>query len=152
MKNFQLEVVPAAARSSAKPKSSRFSRPVSEDDPRDLVGLAAEMRLLRNGLVSWARELERFGGKVVARGEFPTRVSVKANVNGVGNDKEYPLLDAGDYLDRTVDEYAAMVRRCDGMLEQVSMTFQMVSFFSLFFVPLKYQGWRAAEEVCMVDG
>ena len=37
--------------------------PVPEDDPRDLVGLAAEMRLLRDGMVSWARELERFRGK-----------------------------------------------------------------------------------------
>jgi hypothetical protein len=86
-----------------------------------LVGFAAEMRLLRNGLVSWAREVERFRAK--AAGEFPRCVK---------GDEKYPLLDAAEYLDRTVDEYAAMVRRCEGMLEQASMTFQMVSFDSLY--------------------
>lgn len=109
IKNFQLNAATAAA---------KMSRPVHEDDPRDLVGLAAEMTLLRNGLVSWARELERFKAKAV--------VDFGSSAGGGG---KLPLLDAGEYLEREVDEYQMMVRRCEGMLEQVSMTFQMVRSF-----------------------
>ncbi|KAK0715322.1 hypothetical protein B0H67DRAFT_537688 [Lasiosphaeris hirsuta] len=105
IENFQLNAVTAAA---------KLSRPVHEDDPRDLVGLAAEMTLLRNGLVSWAKELERLKGKAI--NDFET---------AVGGDPKLPLLNPGEYLDRTVDEYETMVRRCEGMLSQVSMTFQM---------------------------
>ncbi|KAK4447296.1 hypothetical protein QBC34DRAFT_496178 [Podospora aff. communis PSN243] len=105
IKNFQRNAATAPA---------KMKRPVHEDDPRDLVGLAAEMRLLRNGLVSWARELGRFRERL--GGDFE---------RCVGGDEKLPLLDAGEYLDRTVDEYEAMVRKCEGMLEQVSMTFQM---------------------------
>lgn len=108
IKNFQLNAATAAA---------KMSRPVHEDDPRDLVGLGAEMTLLRNGLVSWARELERLKGKAV--------VDFASSVAGSG---KFPLLNAGEYLDREVDEYQMMVSRCEGMLSQVSMTFQMVSF------------------------
>ncbi|KAK0610882.1 hypothetical protein B0T14DRAFT_607077 [Immersiella caudata] len=109
IKNFQDEAAVAGK------SGSSIARRVQEDDPRDLVGLAGEMRLLRNGLVSWARELARFREKAGGN-EFP---------RCVGGDGKLPLLDVGEYLDRTVDEYEAMVRRCEGMLEQVSMTFQM---------------------------
>ena len=34
------------------------------DDPRDLVGLAADMTGLRNGLVGWKKEVERFGERM----------------------------------------------------------------------------------------
>jgi hypothetical protein len=108
IKNFQLDAATAAG---------KMLRPVHEDDPRDLVGLGAEMTLLRNGLVSWARELERLKDK-----------AVKDFANSVGGSEKVPLLDPGEYLDREVDEYQMMVRRCEGMLSQVSMTFQMVSF------------------------
>ncbi|KAK0648507.1 hypothetical protein B0T16DRAFT_408321 [Cercophora newfieldiana] len=110
IKNFSSEIAAAASSKS----KSKISRPILEDDPQNLVGKAGEMRLLTNGLVSWAREMERFKEKVAR--EFPSCV---------GKDEKFPLLDAGEYLDRTVDEYGAMVRRCEGMLEQVSMTFQM---------------------------
>lgn len=108
IRNFQLNAATAAA---------KMPRPVHEDDPRDLVGLGAEMTLLRNGLVSWARQLERLKGKAV--------VDFASSVGGSG---KMPLLDAAEYLDREVDEYQIMVSRCEGMLSQVSMTFQMVSF------------------------
>jgi len=122
IKNFQIDAAAAAT-------SARVQDPVPEDDPRDLVGLAAKMTMVRNGLVSWAKELERFRARV--GGEFGREMvlRVAAAQHGGGGEGEVrmPLLDAGEYLDRTVDEYAAMVRRCEGMLEQVSMTFQMVS-------------------------
>ena len=73
--------------------------------------------MLRNGLVSWARELERSKAKAVV--DFGS---------SAGSGK-LPLLDPGEYLEREVDEYQMMVRRCEGMLEQVSMTFQMVRSF-----------------------
>ena len=114
IENFRIDVQAAEA---------RLSRRVHEDDPQNLVGVAAEMRLLRNALVSWGREMGRFGASLgeggKARGDFAREVD---------GDKRFPLLDAGEYLERTVDEYAAVVRKCEGMLEQVSMTFQMVSF------------------------
>ncbi len=91
------------------------------DDPRDLVGLAADMTGLRNGLVGWKREVERF------------RERMGKLRGGLGREEER------EYLKRTADEYGSMVRRCEGLLGQVGMAFQMVSFllgidqaFSLF--------------------
>lgn len=108
IKNFQLNVTSAAA-------AKVLPGPAHEDDPRDLVGLCAEVTSLRNGLVSWTREIERFGARAV--GDFGATV---------GGNPGLPLLDAREYLERTADEYGAMVRKCEGLLGQVSMTFQMV--------------------------
>jgi hypothetical protein len=111
--NFQDEAVGS--------KSARgLVKPLPEDDPRDLVGLAADMRMLRNGLEAWKGEMERFRKRVDGEGDFVTGKGMR-------------MLDAGEYLERTVDEYSSMVRMCEGMLEQVSMTFQMVRFLGVFF-------------------
>jgi hypothetical protein len=98
--------------------------PAREDDPRDLVGLAGEVTLLRNGLVSWAREMERFGERT--RGDFDFGAGVVVDADGGEHRPSLGLVDAKEYLERTGDEYAAMVRKCEGLLGQVSMAFQMV--------------------------
>jgi len=63
-----------------------MSMPVHENDPWNLVGLAAGMTLLRNGLMSWARELERSKAKAV--------VDFGSSAGG----GRLPLLDPGEYL------------------------------------------------------
>jgi hypothetical protein len=95
--------------------------PAREDDPRDLVGLAGEVTLLRNGLVSWAREMERFGERTRGDFDFDFGAAVVVDADG-GEQSSF----AKEYLERTGDEYAAMVRKCEGLLGQVSMAFQMV--------------------------
>ncbi|KAG7290343.1 hypothetical protein NEMBOFW57_000343 [Staphylotrichum longicolle] len=62
------------------------------DDPRDLVGLAADMTGLRNGLVGWKREVEGFGERMA-------RLSGGGAAGGE---------DEREYLERTAEEYGAM--------------------------------------------
>ncbi|KAK4246021.1 hypothetical protein C7999DRAFT_15813, partial [Corynascus novoguineensis] len=103
-----------------------------EDDPRDLIGLAADVTLLRNGLTSWVRAMQRFRER--AAGDFCWTASGGEKDKDEG--QSLPLLDLEEFLEQTEDEYAAMVRKCDGLLGQVSMAFQMVGLFRSEFFPL----------------
>ncbi|KAK0704420.1 hypothetical protein B0H67DRAFT_648859 [Lasiosphaeris hirsuta] len=107
IRNFQLQ-------SGAKGEAGWKGR---DDDPRNLVELAEEMGLLQNGLVGWARELERFR-------EYAASGFVDHVVDEGG--RRVQLVNAGKYLGRTVDEYAAMVMKGERMKEGVDMAVLMV--------------------------
>lgn len=102
IRNFQLGV------------TTREQSLINSDDPLDLVGLSGELTLLKNCLVSWVGELQRLE---LPASQFPVMVD---------KNPALPLLNAIKYRKRTIDEYDAMIRKCDKLLSQVSMTFQMV--------------------------
>ncbi|KAK3342157.1 hypothetical protein B0T25DRAFT_586193 [Lasiosphaeria hispida] len=117
IKNFQFDASTASA--------TRAPDPVPEDDPRDLVGLAAKMTTLRNGLMGWAKEMERFRGKAVE--DFGTMV---------GKDPKLPLLNAGEYLDRTVDEYSAM--ETSSIARQEVNKMKALAILTMVFLPATF--------------
>jgi len=103
-----------------------------EDDPRDLIGLAADVTLLRNGLTSWVRAMQRFRER--AAEDFCWTASGGEEERDEG--QFLPLLSLEESLEQTEDEYGAMVRKCEGLLGQVSMAFQMVGLFRSELFPL----------------
>lgn len=95
------------------------------------MGLAVEMTALKNGLASWAKELERFREHAVEG--FADHVRPERG-------KRAQPVNAAEYLRRTVDEYHAMVRKCEGMKEGVDMAFMMVSFWLFILGMIRYEG------------